>query len=211
MANARLCGPTGPGEFHRLPVALQRRAGAPHSHRVWRFPRHRERAGLDSTGGVDAVPVERANRVVLHPECHHRARVAHLAGSNELRIFVDELDRRPAGCRRTSPWTICAAVRPLRARASLRTSPTVASRGYATGDFAVAADRARVLAATVHDVRSEALALNGLAAAQIVHGEVRRSLETGRASVELVDDYPELVTACEMNYAGSMTHARHAG
>ena len=83
--------------------------------------------------------------------------------------------------------------------------PTVASRGYATGDFAVAADRARMLAATVRDVRSEALALNGLTAAQIVHGEVRRSLETGRASLELVDDYPELVTACEMSYAGSMT------
>jgi tetratricopeptide (TPR) repeat protein len=62
-----------------------------------------------------------------------------------------------------------------------------------------------MLAATVHDGRSEAVALNGLAAAQIVHGEIRRSLETGRASVELVNDYPELVTACEMNYAGSMT------
>ena len=84
-------------------------------------------------------------------------------------------------------------------------SPTVASRGYATGDFAVALDRARVLAATVHDRRSEALALNGLNAAQIVHGEVRRSLATGWASVALVDDYPELVTACEMNLAGSMT------
>ena len=84
-------------------------------------------------------------------------------------------------------------------------SPTVASRGYATGDFAVALDRARILAATVHDRRSEVLALNGLTAAQIVHGEVRRSLETGRASVALVDDYPELVTACEMSYAGSMT------
>jgi tetratricopeptide (TPR) repeat protein len=83
--------------------------------------------------------------------------------------------------------------------------PTVASRGYATGEFAVAADRARILAATVHDGRSEVLALNGLTAAQIVHGEVLRSLETGRASVELVGDYPELVTACEMNYAGSMT------
>ena len=83
--------------------------------------------------------------------------------------------------------------------------PTVASRGFATGDFAVAADRARMLAATVRDVRSEALALNGLTAAQIVHGEVRRSLVTGRASLELVDDYPELVTACEMSYAGSMT------
>ncbi len=38
-------------------------------------------------------------------------------------------------------------------------SPTVASRGYATGDFAVALDRARILAATVHDRRSEVLAL----------------------------------------------------
>ncbi len=84
-------------------------------------------------------------------------------------------------------------------------SPTVASRGYATGDFAVALDRARILAATVHDRRSEVLALNGLTAAQIVHGEVRRSLETGRAAVALVADYPELVTACEMSYAGSMT------
>jgi tetratricopeptide (TPR) repeat protein len=61
-----------------------------------------------------------------------------------------------------------------------------------------------MLAATVHDGRSEVLALNGLTAAQIVHGEVRRSLETGRASVELVNDYPELITACEMSYAGSM-------
>ena len=84
-------------------------------------------------------------------------------------------------------------------------SPTVASRGYATGDFAVALDRARILAATVHDRRSEVLALHGLTAAQIVHGEVRRSLETGQASVALVHDYPELVTACEMSYAGSMT------
>ena len=84
-------------------------------------------------------------------------------------------------------------------------APTVASRGYASGDFAVVADRARMLAATVPDGRSEVLALNGLAAAQIVHGEVRRSLETGRASVERVGNYPELVTACEMNFAGSMT------
>ncbi|HEV8403395.1 MAG TPA: hypothetical protein VGQ31_10215, partial [Candidatus Limnocylindrales bacterium] len=84
-------------------------------------------------------------------------------------------------------------------------SPTVASRGYASGDFAVALDRARILAATVDDRRSEVLALNGLTAAQIVHGEVRRSLETGRASVALVDDYPELITACEMSLAGSMT------
>jgi tetratricopeptide (TPR) repeat protein len=83
-------------------------------------------------------------------------------------------------------------------------SPTVAIRGYATGEFAVALDRARVLAATVLDRRSEVLALNALTAAQIVHGEVRRSLETGRASVALVEAYPELVTACEMSYAGSM-------
>jgi DNA-binding SARP family transcriptional activator len=92
----------------------------------------------------------------------------------------------------------------LRLQLSLA-SPTVAIRGYATGEFGVALDRARVLAATVPDRRSEVLALNGLTAAQIVHGEVRRSLETGRASVALVESYPELVTACEMSYAGSMT------
>jgi DNA-binding SARP family transcriptional activator len=84
-------------------------------------------------------------------------------------------------------------------------SPTVASRGYATGDFALALDRARILAATVHDARGEILALNGLTAAQIVHGEIRRSLETARASVELVGDHPELVTACEMSYGGALT------
>lgn len=80
--------------------------------------------------------------------------------------------------------------------------PAVASRGYASGEFAAALERARVLAATVHDPQAEVLALNGLCSAYVVRGEVRRSLQVGQASVDLVSGYPELITACEMTLAG---------
>jgi DNA-binding SARP family transcriptional activator len=156
-------------------------------------------ADLDTVSAQIAAHYEAAGQALRSIEWYERAaQVARRVSANaeavrNLTRAINLIGQLPASLERDREE--------LRLQMALA-PPAVASRGYASGEFAAALERARVLAATVHDSQAEVLALNGLSAAYIVRGDMRRSLEVGQASVELVGGHPELITACEMNFAG---------
>jgi DNA-binding SARP family transcriptional activator len=80
----------------------------------------------------------------------------------------------------------------------------VADRGYATGEFGAALERVLELAERIDDREAAAYALDGLASAHYVRSELAAALETGRRSLVLATDHPELLTGCEATVGGTL-------
>lgn len=84
--------------------------------------------------------------------------------------------------------------------------PLVADRGYASGEFAEAAEQLQALAERLADDEAVAYALTAIAAARFVRAQFGLAIQAATRATDIaVARYPDLITAAEASAGGALT------